>query len=294
MKLIETGSFSLAADECYISPSAFSKQIRALEEELDTELFSRSPSGVQLTADGAEFTLHARKIVDEYYEAISKFARGRSSTDEKQSLTIASIIVLTEFHMISVCDSFQQMYPNIDIQITEGISEIVIGRFNQGLADIAILYGNHLKCFQNQNKCIKILFSIPDQMALLTSINNPLAENDSIYLNEARNETFYILKNNSQFVPFYIDACREAGFIPKYSSYSMRLQAVAEKLVKSDEVALLSETMARYYCSQYPDSLKVISLKDRYPMDLTGIAKKSNDNPAIDLFSQHIRSVFEK
>lgn len=52
MAIAATGSFSEAAAQCFISQSAVSQQITALERELDAELFERTPRGVILTEAG--------------------------------------------------------------------------------------------------------------------------------------------------------------------------------------------------------------------------------------------------
>lgn len=48
----ETGNFSRAAKQLYISPQALNKQIRLMEEELGAQLFTRSVKGAQLTEVG--------------------------------------------------------------------------------------------------------------------------------------------------------------------------------------------------------------------------------------------------
>ena len=49
LKTAESGSFSRAAKEEFVTPQALAKQIALLEEELGGELFYRTPKGVSLT-----------------------------------------------------------------------------------------------------------------------------------------------------------------------------------------------------------------------------------------------------
>jgi DNA-binding transcriptional LysR family regulator len=55
LSIVETGSFSAAADNLYISQSSLSKQIIALEKSLDIQLFDRSKRKVSLTEAGKVF-----------------------------------------------------------------------------------------------------------------------------------------------------------------------------------------------------------------------------------------------
>ncbi|MBR4446001.1 MAG: LysR family transcriptional regulator [Solobacterium sp.] len=54
-KVVECGSFTIAADECHISQSAISQQIKALEEELGYPLLERKNRAFELTPAGRFF-----------------------------------------------------------------------------------------------------------------------------------------------------------------------------------------------------------------------------------------------
>jgi DNA-binding transcriptional LysR family regulator len=59
----DDGQFRLAADRLGITQQATSKRVAALEAELGTALFRRTPAGATLTAEGRRFLPHARAIV---------------------------------------------------------------------------------------------------------------------------------------------------------------------------------------------------------------------------------------
>lgn len=59
----ETGGFSKAADRCFVSQSAISHQIAALERELEVALFDRSTRRVELTQAGETFLPRARELL---------------------------------------------------------------------------------------------------------------------------------------------------------------------------------------------------------------------------------------
>ena len=62
ISIVEAGSFSLAAEELYISQSSLSKQIMALEKGLGIKLLDRSARKIALTEAGKIFHKHALKI----------------------------------------------------------------------------------------------------------------------------------------------------------------------------------------------------------------------------------------
>ncbi len=60
----EEGHVGRAAVRLRIAQPPVSRQIRALEDELGTALFSRTPRGMTLLPSGAVFLEHARGILD--------------------------------------------------------------------------------------------------------------------------------------------------------------------------------------------------------------------------------------
>jgi DNA-binding transcriptional LysR family regulator len=56
-------SFTRAAEQLYVSQPALSKQIRALERQLNVTLFDREPGGVRLTRAGSELLPRADRMI---------------------------------------------------------------------------------------------------------------------------------------------------------------------------------------------------------------------------------------
>ncbi len=71
----EEGNVGRAAKRLRIAQPPLSRQIRSLEDELGTALFTRTPRGMELLPSGAVFLDRARKIlaaVDEAKEALQR------------------------------------------------------------------------------------------------------------------------------------------------------------------------------------------------------------------------------
>jgi DNA-binding transcriptional LysR family regulator len=71
----EEGNVGRAAQRLRIAQPPLSRQIRALEEELGTELFARTPRGMKLLPAGATFLEHARAILSTVDAAIAAVRR---------------------------------------------------------------------------------------------------------------------------------------------------------------------------------------------------------------------------
>ena len=64
-KIVSCGSFNEAARQLYTAQSTLSSAVKELETELKIEIFNRSPQGISLTAEGAEFLSYARQILEQ-------------------------------------------------------------------------------------------------------------------------------------------------------------------------------------------------------------------------------------
>ena len=63
--VVDTGSFTEAAEECFISQSAISQQILSLEKELGVQLLVRSTRRFTLTEPGKYLYSHGKKLLGE-------------------------------------------------------------------------------------------------------------------------------------------------------------------------------------------------------------------------------------
>lgn len=70
VKIVELESFSKAAEALFVSQSALSQQIRALEKQLKVELFRHTRRQVILTPAGQEFYPKAKQLVALYNDAV--------------------------------------------------------------------------------------------------------------------------------------------------------------------------------------------------------------------------------
>ena len=69
VEIAESGSFSAAAERLFVAQSALSRQIKELENQLQTPLFERTARQPRLTAAGEAFLPKARNLLSELHKA---------------------------------------------------------------------------------------------------------------------------------------------------------------------------------------------------------------------------------
>lgn len=135
-QVAENLSFSQAAKKLYISQSAVSQNIKNLEAELDTKLFIRSTKKVELTGAG--------KILFEHIEpAFNLIESGEKSIKEINALEKGEIHIgandtISKDFLLPYLNEFHQLYPEIQIQITNRTSSTCIELLQQNKVDLII------------------------------------------------------------------------------------------------------------------------------------------------------------
>lgn len=130
-------SFSLAANELYMTQSAISQQIKALEDSLGVTLFIRGRNGATLTPQG--------KILFEYVEeALSLFTSAENrlaklSALESGSLCIAAGDTISKHYLLPALEKFTTLYPKVKLRIVNRVTSEAVELLRMGKADIAVI-----------------------------------------------------------------------------------------------------------------------------------------------------------
>lgn len=127
-------SITRAANELSISQPAISKQIKVLEEQIGTELFTRKRDGVSLTEAGEKIYNKIKNAMDLIYSAEDDLKALNNL--ELGSINIgASKTIIHEYLMPHIKD-FHTEHPNINIRIFTDKTSELIKKAKMGLVDI--------------------------------------------------------------------------------------------------------------------------------------------------------------
>lgn len=114
LKIVETNSFSKAAEQLMYSQSTVTIQIQQLEEELNVKLFERIGKRIFLTAGGHELKIYAQQIF-ELTQKIS--AIGGEEQELRGNLRIASFDSLITAVLPNILKIYHERYPNVHVTI---------------------------------------------------------------------------------------------------------------------------------------------------------------------------------
>lgn len=116
VRTVETGSFSAAARELGLTPSALSKLVTRLEDRLGARLLQRTTRRLQLTHEGEAFFGRAHAILRAMDEAEAEVAK--SGVSPRGLLRVHSGFAFGTYQLAAVIPRFLERYPDIELEIT--------------------------------------------------------------------------------------------------------------------------------------------------------------------------------
>ena len=137
VRVMDRGSFSAAAKDLGLSPSAISKLVSRLEDRLGARLLARSTRRLALTPEGETFLSRARRIVADIDEAEAEVMSVRGAPRGRLHINSGTAFGLHQ--LAPALADFLARYPEIDIElsITDRLVDLV-----EEQADIAVRSGH--------------------------------------------------------------------------------------------------------------------------------------------------------
>lgn len=136
VRSVDTGSFSAAARELKLTPSALSKLVTRLEDRLGARLLQRTTRRLHLTPEGEAFYLRARRILADMAEAETEVTQSASRPQGLLRLHCGSAFGMHQ--LAPAIPYFLESHPGVHLDIT--ISDQPLGAVEEGI-DLAIRIG---------------------------------------------------------------------------------------------------------------------------------------------------------
>jgi DNA-binding transcriptional LysR family regulator len=134
--IAEKGSFGSAASAMYLSRSAVSLQMKALEQEFKITLFDRSKRPPALNSTGKALVPKAREIITAYESMVDTVSDDSALSGQ---LSIGAMPTTMAGVIPGAINAMRALYPNLHISASPGNSPILVPRVEQGELDAAII-----------------------------------------------------------------------------------------------------------------------------------------------------------
>ncbi len=135
--LADCGSFSIAADTCFVSQPALSAQIKELENRLGLQLVERTPRGILLTQQGAQAVSRARAILRDVNDLVDE---AKNNGDElRGEIHLSAIPTMAPYLLPSLVQTIKSAYPNVQLHLHEDQTNELLQLLRSGKIDIGLL-----------------------------------------------------------------------------------------------------------------------------------------------------------
>jgi DNA-binding transcriptional LysR family regulator len=210
----EEGHITRAAQRLGIQQPPLSRQIKAIEREIDVQLFRRKARGVELTEAGQAFLDEARAMfshLDHALDTVRRTARG------EEGQICLGYTGAAAFHPLvpRVIRNSRQAFPSVSLILEEGPPYDLIERMQDDEIDVAFIGG---PVASQEGVAVDALLN--EQMMVALPAEHPLAQTERALTLKSLADDLFILFGRPRFplnlqTDAVIAACQSAGFSPR-------------------------------------------------------------------------------
>jgi DNA-binding transcriptional LysR family regulator len=170
------GSIRQASEELHVAPSALSRQIQKIEDELGTPLFERLPNGLRLTQAGKVTLRHAKSTLHEF--DLLRCELGTLKGKKTGLVTVAALDSLFVRFLPEQIVAFHRLHPAVNFRIQGGVQCRIPTMVAEGEVDFGITFD------LPHPEDTKFVANVPMPLMAMVSKNHPLAKLRSVSLGE--------------------------------------------------------------------------------------------------------------
>jgi DNA-binding transcriptional LysR family regulator len=180
--LVETGSFSAAASQNFITQSAVSQQVRTLEARFDQPLIERTRGHVQPTPAGQLLYQASKEITGRYRELREQMQSFGSVVGG--SVRLATVHSVGLYELSEPLKQFLKAYPQVNVRIEYRRSNKIFEDVLSGRIDLGIV------AYPTRRPQITVIPFREDRLVLVCAPHHPLARRRSATVKDLDGEPF--------------------------------------------------------------------------------------------------------
>lgn len=230
------GSFSRAAEACFVTQSTLSASIQDLEAIVDRTLVNRQSKPLTLTAWGQDFLQEAKLLIAQA-DAMEAKAK-QSNTPLSGPLRLGIIPTIAPYYLPFILPLLKAEFPDLQLQIHEDLTHRLIEKLEKNLIDTALL----ALPFDTPHMHQETLFSEPFVLAQ----RKQKGSSKPYPFDQLNTENVLLLEDGHCLRDHAISACQLQPKSRHSQSFSATsLPTLLEMVAHGDGVTLLPEMAAK-------------------------------------------------
>jgi DNA-binding transcriptional LysR family regulator len=186
--VVETGSFTAAAQALHLTQPAVSRHIALLEHQLKTTLVTRDRGRVQATATGEVLLNHTAVVVDRLALAETQVAAmaGVSSGAVRLGSFFAALVHLSA----EVAASLAELHPDLRVADDLVDRDTALAKLGRGALDLAVVFDHDFAPATVAPEPLTVRHLFDDPVRLLLPTTHPLADRPLVKLADLAADTW--------------------------------------------------------------------------------------------------------
>ena len=274
-------SFTKAANELNISQPAVTKHIKEIENQLNTKLFDRKGTTIQITESGKILFVYAEKSRQLYRDL--EFAIAQLNKQEKGKLKIGASTTIAQYILPEILAKFNSYYKDINIELVTHNSEDIATLLKNGQIDLGIVEGESKSSYFDYQKFKR------DEIVLVCNADHPLV-NRNFKIKDLYDVDLIVREQGSGTQEFIQNQLKKSGVDLQKLNIIMQLgssESIKNYLLHSEAMAFLS--ISTILTALKNNQLSVIDIKNfSIERDFNFITLKGEQSELIDLFMKFI------
>ena len=245
------GSFSVAADHCFVTQPSLSMQIKALEEELGVVLLDRSRKPVIPTEAGEVVLEQVRKTLGEFHSIKEVVKRFKGEISGK--LCLGVIPTIAPYLLHKFLPEFVERYPKVDVEVREMKTADIIEALNHDQIDVAIVAGG--TC--GEGIVEQELFD--DRFYAYVSPRNSLYNKSNVRIEDIDMNDLLLLSEGNCMRDQVIELCQAKHAIPsRYQFESGVLDTLMRIVDTTSLITIIPEMAIEYIPKEHSRQVKTL------------------------------------
>ena len=280
VEIADSGSFSAAAERLFVAQSALSRQIKALETQLQTPLFERTARQPRLTAAGEAFYPRARNLLSELHKASEMATQVGNGQLGTLRLSHSSTVPMSG-PLLQGISTWLERCPGVSMDIAKLSSEAQLEEIAEGRLDVGLLRLPVLR--QREGVHVEPIYK--EQLLLAVPSNHTLARSNApVDLEQLKDEAFISIPHPQRGGLSYLSAelCMRAGFFPKAARVMSRKTTQLQLIQAGFGIALLPKSMQDIA----PANVHFLPLVDPDCLSTVALASQQSPSALVEQFCQ--------
>ena len=247
------GSFSLAAEKCFVTQPSLSMQVKNLEEELGVIVLDRSKKPVLPTDAGLALIRQAK-------EAVQAFAMVREVVSDLQNeisgtLRLGVIPTIAPYLLHRFIPDFVRKCPKVELQIREMMTGDIIRALDRDMLDAAIMAGG------TSPEGIREEELFNDRFFAYVSTDHPLCQRSNIRIEDIDVRLLLLLSEGNCLRDQVIELCQAQKNIARQYSFESGSLETLMRIVDNTPnlITIIPEMVADYIDEKHRPQVKTLA-----------------------------------